>query len=143
MKYTLFIYTICAVFIACKEHKHDAENPIMRQALNIQDEAIHIGMEVDSLILSRMAQGGAGTEIAKLQSFKKQIEIWKHNMVIVPGLAHDHDHAGHNHGDEHAGHDHGHDHSKEDVAAQITPEDQLKVQQEWKSAIVAIKDSLR
>jgi ABC-type Zn2+ transport system substrate-binding protein/surface adhesin len=147
MRLLLFTTLFSMLFVACKEHKHTAEDPTLREALNIQDEAIHIGIAVDSIITMKMGEGAAAQNIPQLQSIKKQVEAWKHNMVIIPGLKHDHDHsdhASHDHaGHDHAGHDHGHDHSKEDVAATLSAADQLKVQTEWKAAIVALRDSLK
>jgi ABC-type Zn2+ transport system substrate-binding protein/surface adhesin len=138
------LFVCVTSFFACKGDHNHAVDPKLSEALEIQDQGIHIGMEVDSIIIARLKQGNVDQDIAKLQKLKQSYDEWKNNMVVIPGLEHDHDHGDHDHaGHDHHDHDHGHDHSKEDVASQLSPDDQLKVQKEWKAAIIAIQDSLK
>ncbi len=143
MRYNFVIIMLVSIAVSCKERKQ-GEDPILREALTIQDEGIHLGIDIDSMLSARMTEGALAQDIPRLQMLKKQIEDLKHNMVIIPGIEHDHDHSGHDHaGHDHSGHDHSHDHSKDDVASSLSPADQLKVQTEWKAAILAIRDSLK
>jgi ABC-type Zn2+ transport system substrate-binding protein/surface adhesin len=148
MKILSTLIIVLTLLSACKEHNHDVD-PLLKEALNIQDEAIHLGMDVDTILLAKLAQGAAGQDIAKIQRLKAAYESWKVSMVTIPGLKHDHDHGdagheGHDHsGHNHEGHDHSHDHGKEEVATHLTPAEHKKVQEEWKAAIVAIRDSLK
>lgn len=121
--------------ISCK-HNHSTD-PKLKQALQIQDEAIHLGMAVDSLIIHRLKGGDAPQDIEKLRRLKKQYDMWQANMILIPHVEHAHDH---HHHDGHSHHDH--DHSKEDIATQLTPDEQIKVQMEWKQAITQLRDSL-
>lgn len=133
-----FLFSILLFVISCKQ---GAEvSPALNEALAIQDEAIHIGMSVDSVLNARMSEGQYAQDIEKLQHWKTFVQTWKANMVAVPGVVHDHDHH------DHAGHDHeGHDHGDAKAAemTHLTPEEIKKVQEEWKAAIVAIRDSLK
>jgi len=134
----IFLFSILMLVISCKQSADI--NPLLNEALTIQDEAIHIGISVDSVLTARMAEGQYAQDIEKLQNWKTYVQTWKANMVVVPGVVHDHnhhDHAGH----DHAGHDHGD--AKSEEVTHLTPEEVKKVQEEWKAAIVAIRDSLK
>ena len=133
-------------FVSCKNSTTTAGNTpsddktaILKEALTIQDDAIHIGMAVDSLLAAKFAQGAVVQNIDSLRAILKDVDAWKYNMVKIPGMAHDHDHAGH----DHAGHDHSHDHGGTDAAAHLTPQEIKKVQEEWKAAIEAIHAKLK
>jgi ABC-type Zn2+ transport system substrate-binding protein/surface adhesin len=133
-------------FISCKNSTSSSDSSssadktaVLKEALTIQDDAIHIGMEVDSLLAAKFAQGAVVQNIDSLRIILKEVDDWKYNMVKIPGMEHDHDHAGH----DHAGHDHSHDHEGTDAAANLTPEEIKKVQEEWKAAIEAIYDKLK
>jgi len=131
-------------FISCKNSSSNAENAasddktaVLKEALTIQDDAIHIGIEVDSLLAAKFAQGAVAQNIDSLRMILKEVDDWKYNMVKIPGM--EHDHSGH----DHAGHDHDHDHEGSDAAANLTPAEIKKVQEEWKAAIEAIHEKLR
>jgi len=133
-------------FISCKNSTSGTDSSssadktsVLKEALTIQDDAIHIGMEVDSLLAAKFAQGAVVQNIDSLRAILKEVDDWKYNMVKIPGVEHDHDHAGH----DHAGHDHDHDHGGTDAAANLTPEEIKKVQEEWKAAIEAILEKLK
>ena len=133
-------------FISCKNSSANAEasasddkTSVLKEALTIQDDAIHIGIEVDSLLAAKFAQGAVVQNIDSLRAILKEVDAWKYNMVKIPGMAHDHDHSGH----DHSGHDHAHDDGGTDAAAHLTPEEIKKVQEEWKVAIEAIHEKLK
>jgi hypothetical protein len=133
-------------FISCKNSSSNADaaasedkTAVLKEALTIQDDAIHIGIEVDSLLAAKFAQGAVAQNIDSLRAVLKEVDAWKFNMVKIPGMAHDHDHSGH----DHSGHDHAHDHGGTDAAAHLTPAEIKKVQEEWKSAIEAIHEKLK
>ncbi len=133
-------------FISCKNSSSNPDaaasedkTAVLKEALTIQDDAIHIGIEVDSLLAAKFAQGAVAQNIDSLRAVLKEVDAWKFNMVKIPGMAHDHDHSGH----DHSGHDHAHDHGGTDAAAHLTPAEIKKVQEEWKSAIEAIHEKLK
>ncbi len=142
------IILVILPFMSCKNSSSKADNTasvdktaVLKEALTIQDDAIHIGIEVDSLLAAKFAQGAVAQNIDSLRAILKEVDAWKYNMVKIPGLAHDHDHDGH----DHSGHDHTHDHDHggTDAAAHLTPEEIKKVQEEWKAAIEAIHEKLK
>lgn len=131
-------------FISCKNSSSNADNTasddktaVLKEALTIQDDAIHIGIEVDSLLAAKFAQGALAQNIDSLRMILKEVDDWKYNMVKIPGM--EHDHSGH----DHAGHDHDHDHEGSDAAVNLTPAEIKKVQEEWKAAIEAIHEKLK
>ncbi|MBK9736077.1 MAG: hypothetical protein IPO92_14405 [Saprospiraceae bacterium] len=130
-----------AILTDCKNKSDDAKvngsEAILNEALSIQDQAIHIGMSLDSLIDDRMAQGAMSQDIEALKKWKSKVNEWKYNMVEIPGIEHGHDHV------DHTGHNHDHDHTTSDAASHLKPADIKKVQIEWKAAIEAIRDSIR
>ena len=137
-------------FISCKNSSSNADTAsddktaVLKEALTIQDDAIHIGIEVDSLLAAKFAQGAVAQNIDSLRAILKEVDAWKFNMVKIPGMAHDHDHSGHDHsGHDHSGHDHSHDHGGSDAAAHLTPQEIKKVQEEWKAAFEAIHKKLK
>lgn len=142
IKWAVFILML--PFMSCKNNTSTTDSSssadktaVLKEALTIQDDAIHIGMEVDSLLAAKFAQGAVVQNIDSLRMILKEVDDWKFNMVKIPGM--EHDHSGH----DHAGHDHDHDHEGTDAAANLTPEEIKKVQEEWKAAIVAIRDRLK
>jgi ABC-type Zn2+ transport system substrate-binding protein/surface adhesin len=136
-----FLLIISLVFLSCK-HKQDEADPKLKEALQIQDEGIHMSMWADSVLNARMTQGNVDQNIEQLRSWKLKLESIKNSMIMIPGLEHDHDHGDHA-GHDHAHHDHSHDHAKEDIASSLKPDEMLKVQKEWTAAIQAIRDSLK
>ena len=125
----------------CKNKSDNANNigseSILNEALSIQDQAIHIGMSLDSIIDNRMAQGAIYQDIEALKKWKNKVNDWKYNMVAIPGVEHGHDHV------DHAGHNHDHSHTTSDATSHLNPTDIKKVQLEWKAAIESIRDSIR
>ncbi len=134
----LSVILMSAFLISCKSKTEEQTkvDPILQEALSIQDEAIHIGMELDSILDAKMAEGSFAQNIDSLRILKSAVNDWRNNMVEIPGIEHDHDHHGHDH-------DHSHDHSGSEGAAHLSPQDIKKVQTEWKAAIDSIRNSIK
>lgn len=134
----LSVILMSAFLINCKNKTEEQTkvDPILQEALSIQDEAIHIGMELDSILDAKMAEGSFAQNIDSLRMLKSAVNDWRNNMVEIPGIEHDHDHHGHDH-------DHSHDHSGSEAAAHLSPQDIKKVQTEWKAAIDSIRNSIK
>jgi len=134
----LIIIVISACLLNCKNKTEEQAkvDPILQEALTIQDEAIHTGMELDSILDARMGEGKYAQNIDSLRLLKSAVNDWRYNMVEIPGVEHDHNHHGHDH-------DHSHDHSTSEAATHLSPQDIKKVQMEWKAAIEAIKENIK
>lgn len=134
----LSVILMSAFLINCKSKTEEQTkvDPILQEALSIQDEAIHIGIELDSILDAKMAEGSFAQNIDSLRILKSAVNDWRNNMVEIPGIEHDHDHHGHDH-------DHSHDHSGSEAAAHLSPQDIKKVQTEWKAAIDSIRNSIK
>jgi ABC-type Zn2+ transport system substrate-binding protein/surface adhesin len=130
------IILMSVLLINCKNKTEEQTkvDPILQEALSIQDEAIHIGMELDSILDAKMAEGSFAQNIDSLRILKSAVNDWRNNMVEIPGV--EHDHHGHDH-------DHSHDHSGIEASAHLSPEDIKKVQLEWKAAIDVIRSSIK
>jgi ABC-type Zn2+ transport system substrate-binding protein/surface adhesin len=133
---TIIVISVCLINCKNKTEEQPKVDPILQEALSIQDEAIHIGIELDSILDARMAEGSYAQNIDSLRLLKSAVNDWRYNMVEIPGVEHDHDHSGHDH-------DHSHDHSASEAASHLTPADLKKVQLEWKAAIEAIRTSIK
>lgn len=131
------IFWMILLLCACKSAPE--VDALLKEAQKIQDEAIHIGLSVDSTIDARMAQGKIVQDIEKLKLLKADYVSWQANMVVIPGLKHTCNHKGHDHG----GHEHHHHDDVSSAASQLTPAEMKKVQEEWKSAVVAMQSALK
>ena len=119
---------------SCKEHKIDT---LLMEADRIQHEAIDIGLKADSILDVRLAEGTNQWNIDSLRILKSNINLWRSEMIAIPGINHSHE------GHDHEGHDHeGHDHANE-ISVVLSPSDIKKAQEEWMSAIKIIYDSLK
>lgn len=140
-----------AVWLGACGGKSAKDDPILQEAAKIHEEAHEIqeGIEptvaqFDSLktlltnkktTLADSLAAQADEAVASLDKIKADLESWEENLVVVPGMEHDHEHEGHNH----EGHDHKHDHKP---APDVTPEQMLDIQKEIKKNIEAIKTEL-
>lgn len=122
---------IAIVFSACKTEKTDQQ--IIDEAVKYQSEALVIGASVDTMLEARFMQGAILQDIDKLRKFRKAADMWRQKMVLVPGASDHEDHAGHEH----------HEHTDGADSGKYSALDMLKLQQEWKSEIEAIRDSIR
>src|SRR5690606_7779979 len=105
LKYLLGSLVFVLILCQCKS----GSNTVLKEALTIQDEAIHLGMafskELDSLMISDTSKAN----LTKLGNFKIQFKHWEKEMMPIPGMKHDHDHghdSAHHEGDGHDHHDH-------------------------------------
>ena len=135
------MYKICICLcvmlfhIACK-HTHDID-PLLKEAYDIQHEAIHIGEDALELINKKIADSNTSISNDSLKMYALAIEGWKKEMIEVPGIVHDHD--GHNHADHH----HGPPNESGALAAQLTPLENKNLQEGWKQVIVGIFTELK
>lgn len=141
MKLNLFlsILFLLVFFLSCKNkngHSGNQSEIILKEALTIQDEAIHIGLELDSILDTRLAQGANMWNIDSVRLLKSEVNIWRNNMVAIPGIELEHDHDSHDH-------DHSHDHTHAETAAHLSPEEIKNVQIEWKEAIETIRRDVK
>lgn len=127
----LLAVAISIVFSACKTEKTDQQ--IIDEAVKYQSEALVIGASVDTMLEARFMQGAILQDIDKLRKFRKAADMWRQKMVLVPGATDHEDHAGHEH----------HEHTDGADSGKYSALDMLKLQQEWKSEIEAIRDSIR
>lgn len=137
-------------------------DPTLGEALVIQDEAIHMGMDIEKEIGEMMSSDPTPENLSVLGKLTIDIMQWKKQMIPVPGMQHDHDHDGldpkknkkdtsasreENHeGHDHEGHDHeNHGHLKStnaEIAATLTPEEIKLIQTDWKKELLKIKAEL-
>jgi ABC-type Zn2+ transport system substrate-binding protein/surface adhesin len=161
---TIFGFLFITILLfGCKK----TSDPTLAEALAIQDEAIHMGMDLNKEIGEMMSSDPTVENLSALGKIKTDLMMWKKQMIPVPGMKHDHDHEGHDHKDktkdttaakgndhsshDHEGHDHeGHDHevhgrllsSNEEIAATLTPEEIKLIQTDWKNELLKIKAEL-
>ena len=136
----LVLFAVC--FISCNS-SHSKEDELLDEAAKIHNEAVQIEQQIKDKITTLNQQANnlkvQGRELeANEISFIEQVNnlnasynYWQENHVEVPGHD-DHDHHGHDHG-----HDHDHDHGP---ALEISPEDMLLIQKEFKDSILSIKN---
>ena len=138
------LYTLQAAilvfFVACATDKK--ENPILKEAGTIHNEAHEMGegveaqfTAVDSLsaLLAAKKMPAADSLVASMAAVKQSFEAWEGNIVTVPGMKHNHDHA---EGDK------AHAHDEHKPAPDVTPEQMLDIQKEMKLSIKKIKSDL-
>lgn len=140
MKHVLFLHTVLLLaLVSCRQQP--AVDPLLTEALQIQDEAIHTGMSVDSLISARIGADTAAVTIKEMNKWAERVALWRESMVSIPGVEPIHQHD-HDHGDHHD-HDHAHEHQGASVAEGLTPAEIKQVQLGWKAEIEAIRDSVK
>ncbi len=120
--------TLMLTFTSCN-HNLD---PILAEAQTVQDEAIDLGIRVDSIIYEKLIITKDTSTIQLLNKVKSEITIWRSSMVAVPGSKHK------------CNHDHGeHIHIEGSDASHLTPAENKKVQEEWKEAIEIINEQVK
>jgi ABC-type Zn2+ transport system substrate-binding protein/surface adhesin len=140
MKSSLLIGSVLFLsLVSCRQQQ--AVDPLLTEALQIQDEAIHTGMSVDSLISIRIGADTSSANIKKLNKWAERVALWRESMVTIPGVEPIHNHD-HDHGHDHD-HDHTHEHQGASVAEGLSPAEIKQVQLGWKAEIEAIRDSVR
>lgn len=114
------LFIVCIQQPACK-HNHPVSESL-KQAFEIQNEALKIASEVDSLVLTLSDD-----------SLKSSILLAKHDWLkqkIGIEALESHDHSKCNH-----------DHSHESEVS-ISDEDMILVQKEWRDSIILIKNKI-
>ena len=140
MKLTRIILLACTVFIvSCGGHNH-SNDPLMKEAFAIHQEASKVEQEIDpkmkDLIQIKNSTNVVGRELTeveidrnkKIERIEQSLKYWKENFPDVPGFEHHHhDHEGPcNHGPK----------------IELLPEDWVKVQQEFKDSILVIQQRI-
>lgn len=137
-------------------------DPALQEALKIQDEAIHLGMDINQTINDLIISDTTKQSHNVLGQLLVRLKNWEKEMIPVPGVTLDHDH-GHEHGQETSSdtirkdsgavaeeeaHDHDHDHhghvhaTGAEIAAQLTPAENKEAQIEWKNKLLEIQADL-
>jgi hypothetical protein len=147
----LLIRLIAVVSVLIFVLSCNQKNSVLQEALTIQDEAIHIGMDLEKELDSLMISDTSTTNLMTTGNIKGRIKMWRKVMVPVPGMKHDHDHShegegkkeGSPEGKEHDDHHHGHVHANpEEMAAALKPEEIRDIQIDWKKEIEKLKAEL-
>jgi hypothetical protein len=138
MKYQIVIFAAGLLF-ACQSPQ-PSDNAGEAAKIHLEIIAIEgaLAGKVDSLIQLRnqlAIQGRALTpeEIAfnnQVTGIETSINYWRENLPEPPGLEHDHSHAGH---------DHHHHHGP---ALDVTPEQMLAIQKEFRDSILSIQQRI-
>jgi len=129
---TLLFASATAIFVfnSCN-HNHNID-PVLVEAQAIQDEAIHLGISVDSIINAKLLIAKDKSAYEFLNQLKSEVAIWRVSMVAVPGSKHK------------CNHDHGEQvHIVGSDASHLSPADNKKVQEEWKTVIDNINQRVR
>ncbi|MBK8621259.1 MAG: hypothetical protein IPN79_05725 [Saprospiraceae bacterium] len=124
-------------------------DPALKEALTIQDEAIHIGLDLEKQLDSLMISDTSTTNLMTTGNIKGRIKMWRKVMIPVPGMKHDHVHEGEEKKEgspatkEQDDHHHGHVHANpEEISAALKPEEIRDIQIDWKKEIEKLKAEL-
>jgi hypothetical protein len=122
--------TAIFVFTSCN-HNHNLD-PVLVEAQAIQDEALHLGISVDSIVNAKLLIAKDTSAYEFLNQLKSEVAIWRVSMVAVPGSKHK------------CNHDHGeHVHIEGSDASHLSPAENKKVQEEWKAVIDTMNQRVR
>ena len=124
------------------------EQALLKQAADIHNEAINIGLKVAPQLEAMKQrrnqiniQGRALTEeeiqfVGKIDQLESSHRFWLEHLIEVPGFGHDH-----HHGHDHSGHDHDHDHGQTNQPA-LSADQMLAAQKEIRDSIVMIQQKV-
>lgn len=154
----VFRFLTAAFFVVSLTFCKQGPDPALQEALKIQDEAIHMGMDINSTINEMIISDTTKQSHNALGQLLVRLKKWEKEMIPVPGVQHDHDHGHNNSADttgkdttgvaKDKGHDHDQDHhghvhaTGDEIAAQLTPEENKQAQIEWKNRLMEIKTEL-
>jgi len=134
MKYSIF-FLITGLLCACQSPQ-PADNAGDAEKVHLEIIAIEAALagKVDSLIQLRNQLAVQGRELTpeeiafnnQVSGIEASITYWRNNLPEPPGLEHDH-----------AGHDHHHHHHG--PALNVTPEQMLALQKEFRDSILSIQ----
>lgn len=134
----IFFSMLCLLFITCANN--DNSDALLEQAGQVHLEAVEVDKKIQSMLpkfvdIKQQIEQKQTDRTPEENQILKQITalesryaFWKENYVEVPGLEHDHDHD-----HDHSHHDHGHGSQVE-----VSPEDMLLIQQEFKDSLSSI-----
>ncbi|MEM6700499.1 MAG: hypothetical protein AAF806_17175 [Bacteroidota bacterium] len=137
----LLFWIVPLILISCASP--DESQEILKQANDIHLEAIKINKTAqpkleEAIALKSQIEGKEGEKsmeeekfIQEVAQLEKSYAYWEENHVEVPGFDH-HDH-------DHHDHDHDHDHGP---GLEVSAEDMLLIQQEFKDSITVILEKL-
>jgi len=133
-KALLFIVGLALFSLGCG-NKATGE-PILLDALKVQNEGIILGMRADSIIKVKLNTDTFTEDVVRFTALKQELADWKANRIGVPGY--EHDYHGHDH-------DHDHDHSNDHKSSvsHLKPEQILEVQKEWKAVVENIYNQVK
>lgn len=123
----LTIYFLMILLGACSHKKND---PVLAEAANVHEEAMHIFHELEDLLKS--LKQNDSIPLAKLESIKSALLEWEENLVEVPGYEHEHGHE-----------DHGHHHHHEKKDTHLTSEEMLQLQTELRNNIMLLLEQAK
>lgn len=110
MKYILYTMLLGISLIACK-HKHPPASETLKKAYAIQQEAIEIDKKIEAVFM-------ASDSVDDLLKVKRELLI--SNMVEIAGMDHDHSNCSHDH---------------KPKTIELSDDDMLKVQTEWRDSL--------
>lgn len=140
-KINLLFWITFFVLIGCAGQ--DENEMLLKQANEIHLEAIKLNKTIqpnlEKVIQLKTQIKEKGEErnkeeevfIKRVEQLERSYNYWKENHVEVPGFEH-HDH-------DHHDHDHSHDHG---ATLEVSAEDMLLIQQEFKDSIIMISKRL-
>lgn len=150
---------IALLMVTCMSFCKQGPDPILQEALKINDEAIHLGMEINKTINEMIISDTTKQSHDALGQLLIRLKNWENEMISVPGakLNHDHGHdhstdsihkdtgnvASQEHGHDHDHNHHGHVHATgAEIGAQLTPAENKEAQIEWKNRLLEIQADL-
>ncbi|MEM8523307.1 MAG: hypothetical protein AAGG68_01630 [Bacteroidota bacterium] len=143
LKRNLLFWIIPLMLMSCADASQDEDQAVLKQANDIHLEAIKINKTAqpkleEAIALKNQIEGQEGEKSMEEEKFIKEVAqleksyaYWEENHVEVPGFDH-HDH-------DHHDHDHDHDHGP---GLEVSAEDMLVIQKEFKDSIIMIQKRL-
>lgn len=144
MRNLLILTILLSSFTNCKDGQAAEDLKILQQAAAIHLDAIKVQEEIapklydlvqqkNSInIQARVLTDEELTFVEKVGVIEESYDWFEKNHLEVPGFEHAHSHEGHSH-------DHNHDHGS---SPELPPKDILRIQQEFRDSIIAIKNAM-
>jgi hypothetical protein len=129
----IFWFVLSIAVVACSPGSSN-EKRVLQEAYQIHNEAVEKATILEEKIRAHSLQSDHARDT--LDALAAALEIWKSDLVEVPGFDdHDHHH-------DHATHDHNHDHHAHHAAAKdLTPTQILAIQRESKVQIDSLTNA--
>jgi hypothetical protein len=113
MKHLFLAISFGLLFFSCK-HSHQPASETLKKAYAIQKEALEVDKKIQSII-----SNSDSIDIDLIEKRKLLIS----NMVEISGMDHDHSNCSHDH---------------KPKTIELSDEDMLKVQTEWKDSLLSL-----